>query len=47
MTDILHRLYHLRRALQALAAFTGDDTFCEVAAALDQVAARLWEGRKG
>lgn len=47
MTDIFHRLYHLRRALQHLAALTGDDSFCDIAAALDGLAARLWEGRRG
>lgn len=43
MTEYLTTIYHLRRALQLLAAFTGEEELCEVAAALDAVASALWK----
>lgn len=41
-SDLLHSLYHARRALQALAALSGDDACCDLASELDALAAIVW-----
>lgn len=40
--ELFYFFYHARRALQALAAFTGDDAPCEWAADLDALADLAW-----
>lgn len=45
MTDELRALFDFRRALQALAALTGEDAFCDIAAGFDGIAELLWRIR--
>lgn len=40
--ELFHALFHIRRALQGLAALTGDDTAADIAAALDAIADTSW-----
>lgn len=47
-SDLFHYLYHARHALQSLAALSGDDACCDMAAELDAIASAVWrEMRRG
>lgn len=46
-TELFHFLYHARKVLQALAAFTGDEAACDIAGGLDEIADQAWKGCRG
>lgn len=41
-SGLFHYLYYARRALQALAALSGDDTCCDLACEIDALASVVW-----